>query len=524
MALGPRLDLRQTQALVMTPQLQQAIKLLQFSSLELSAYVDQQLEQNPLLEAGEAAPAGDGADAAEAGEARAADAGDADGGTGGGGDEGDPRALDRALADDSPDYAGAGIDSDFYDNVYDSGGGSIGGDAGSGATWQSRNGNFDDHETNFEDLLAGGTSLREVLNGQLAVDIDDPAERLIGHHLIDLLDDTGYLSTDLAVAAEALGCSLAQVEATLAKLQTFEPAGIFARSLAECLGLQLADRGRLDEPMQALLDHLDLLARRDWAGLARVCRVGHDQILKMAAEIRTLSPKPALAFDHVVSQPVVPDVMMRPQPNGGWVVELNSETLPRVLVNNQYYVKLNRSARSREDKQYIAECMQTANWLVKSLHQRATTILKVSAEIVRQQEGFFINGVHGLRPLILRDIAEAISMHESTVSRVTSNKFMATPRGIFELKYFFTHAVGGSRGGDIHSAESVRHHIKALIQAECAGEVLSDDGLADLLQKEGIDIARRTVAKYREAMGFPSSVQRRREKDALRRYDGKGMA
>ncbi len=315
--------------------------------------------------------------------------------------------------------------------------------------------------TNFEDLLAGGTSLREVLSGQLAVDIDDPAERLIGHYLIDLLDDTGYLSADLAGAAEALGCSLAQVEATLAKLQTFEPAGIFARSLAECLGLQLEDRGRLDEPMQALLDHLDLLARRDWAGLARVCGVGHDQILKMAAEIRTLSPKPALAFDHVVSQPVVPDVMMRPQPNGGWVVELNSETLPRVLVNNQYYVRLNKSARSREDKQYIAECMQTANWLVKSLHQRATTILKVSAEIIRQQEGFFINGVHGLRPLILRDIAEAISMHESTVSRVTSNKFMATPRGIFELKYFFTHAVGGSRGGDIHSAESVRHHIKA---------------------------------------------------------------
>ncbi|MBL8661055.1 MAG: RNA polymerase factor sigma-54 [Rhodospirillales bacterium] len=517
MVLGPRLDLRQTQALVMTPQLQQAIKLLQFSSLELSAYVDQQLEQNPLLEAGEAPTAGD--EAGGTGDAPPADAAD-------GNDGGDPRALDRALADDSPDYAGAGIDSDFYDNVFDNsvGAGDAGSDVGGGATWQSRNGTFDDRAIAFEDMLAGGTSLREVLSGQLAVDIVDPAERLIGHYLIDLLDDAGYLSADLSLVSDALGCSQAQVEATLAKLQTFEPAGIFARSLAECLGLQLADRGRLDIAMQTLLDHLDLVAKRDWASLARICGVEHGQILKMAAEIRTLSPKPALAFDHVVSQPVVPDVMMRPQQSGGWVVELNSETLPRVLVNNQYYVKLNRSARTREDKQYIAECMQTANWLVKSLHQRATTILKVSAEIVRQQESFFINGVHSLRPLILRDIAEAIGMHESTVSRVTSNKFMATPRGIFELKYFFTHAVGGLRGGDIHSAESVRHHIKALIEAETVGGILSDDGLADLLQKEGIDIARRTVAKYREAMGIPSSVQRRREKDALHRYDGKGTA
>lgn len=504
MVLGPRLDLRQTQSLVMTPQLQQAIKLLQFSSLELSAYVDQQLEQNPLLEVGDAAPAGDGADAGEQPAAEPID----------GGDGGDPRALDQALGDDAPSYAEAGIDSDFYDNVFDGGGGGGGGDNGldAGATWQSRNGSFDDHTTNFEELLPGAMSLREVLSGQLAVDVSDPVERLIGDFLIDLLDDTGYLSADLGLAAECLGCSLAQVEATLVKLQTFEPAGIFARNLAECLRLQLADRGRLDAPIEMLLGHLELFARRDWVGLARVCAVDHDQLMKMVAEIRTLSPKPALAFDHVVSQPVVPDVMMRPQPNGGWMVELNSDTLPRVLVNNQYYVKLNRGVRSREDKQYIAECVQSANWLVKSLHQRATTILKVASEIVRQQEGFFINGVHGLRPLILRDIAEAISMHESTVSRVTSNKFMATPRGIFELKYFFTHAVGGSRGGDLHSAESVRHHIKGLIEAECADGVLSDDGLAELLQKEGIDIARRTVAKYREAMGIPSSVQRRRDK------------
>lgn len=517
MALGPRLDLRQTQSLVMTPQLQQAIKLLQLSSLELSTYVDQQVEQNPFLETG------DGSAAAEPGEVPEPPVAEAL-------DGGDPRALDRALGDDPPSYADAGLDSDFYGNVFDHDGGSGGGNGAGGdgltaAAWQSgKGGSFDDHAGSFEDLLAGSTSLREMLNGQLSVDVTDPVERLIGHYLIDLLDDAGYISGDLSAAADSLGCSLAQVEITLAKLQTFEPAGIFARSLAECLSLQLADRGRLDEPMRTLLANLDLLARRDWTQLTRVCGVGHEELSRMVAEIRTLSPKPALAFDQTISQPVVPDVIMRPQPKGGWVVELNSETLPKVLVNNHYYVKLSRTARSKEDKQYIAECMQSANWLVKSLHQRATTILKVAAEIVRQQEGFFINGVHGLRPLILRDIAEAISMHESTVSRVTSNKFMSTPRGIFELKYFFTHAVGGTRGGDIHSAESVRHHIKAMIEAETADDVLSDEGLAAILQKEGIDIARRTVAKYREAMGIPSSVQRRREKDGLPGLEGKGSA
>jgi len=490
----------------MTPQLQQAIKLLQFSSLELTTYVDQQLEQNPLLEVGEAITPTDGGDGAEQPAAEVVDGGD-------------PRALDRALKDESPSFAEDSIDSDFYDNVFDGGA-----DAGGSAARQVRSGSFDDQATNYEELLPSSTSLREVLSSQLAVDITDPAERLIGHFLIDQLDETGYLSADLALAADSLGCSLAQVETTLTKLQTFEPAGIFARNLAECLRLQLADRGGLDASMDLLLGSLDLLAKRDWTALAKVCGVSHDRLMSMVAEIRTLSPKPALAFEHSVSQPVVPDVIMRAQPKGGWVVELNSDTLPRVLVNNQYYVKLSRDIRSKEDKQYIAECMQSANWLVKSLHQRATTILKVSAEIVRQQNGFFINGVHGLRPLILRDIAEAISMHESTVSRVTSNKFMATPRGIFELKYFFTHAVGGSRGGDIHSAESVRHHIKSLIDGEAAEGVLSDDGLAERLQKEGIDIARRTVAKYREAMGIPSSVQRRRDKDALRRQNGKGVA
>jgi RNA polymerase sigma-54 factor len=298
----------------------------------------------------------------------------------------------------------------------------------------------------------------------------------------------------------------------LRRLQQFDPAGIFARSLAECLALQLAERDRLDGPMQALLANLELLARRDWPALTKACGVSPERIARMVSEIQSLNPKPALAFDHDVTQTVTPDIFMRPQAGGGWIVELNNDTLPRVLVNNHYYARISREVRDKGERQYINECLQSASWLVKSLHQRATTILKVATEIIRQQEGFFVAGIRGLRPLILRDVAQAIDMHESTVSRVTSNKFMATPRGIYELKYFFTTAIGSSDGGDSHSAESVRHRIKALIDTETAKTVLSDDALAKTLRKEGIDIARRTVAKYREAMGIPSSMRRRREK------------
>jgi RNA polymerase sigma-54 factor len=354
--------------------------------------------------------------------------------------------------------------------------------------------------------------LQEHLISQLSIEIDDPVDRIIGIHLIDLLDETGYVRGDLAAVAKMLGCSPARVEATLARLQRFDPPGIFARSLAECLALQLEDLGRLDAPMRTLLDHLDLLARHERTALARLCAVTAEQLASMIAEIRCLNPKPALAFDYAVAHPVTPDVMMRARPGGGWTVELNNETLPRVLINNQYYAQISGAARSKQDKQYISECLQSANWLVNSLHKRAPTILKVATEIVRRQHGFYVNGIQSLRPLVLRDIADAIGMHESTVSRVTSNKFIATPRGIYELKYFFTHAVASVDGGEAHSAESVRHRLKALIDAEARNGVLSDDALTEILLKEGVDIARRTVAKYREAMGIPSSVQRRRAK------------
>jgi RNA polymerase sigma-54 factor len=499
MALAPRLDLRQTQSLVMTPQLQQAIKLLQLSNIELTAFIDQELERNPLLEREE----GERPDTTGEPPKAAAD---------------DLPLLDSVPPEQpmldgmKPGTVEDGLDVD-YDNTFNNDS-AADGDGEAFGQWGNRTGgsmNFDDGESNLEQTVAGAVSLRDHLVAQLNMDFHEPGDRLIGLHLIEMLDEAGYLIGDPAELADKLGCPPERVLAVLGRVQRFDPVGVFARSLKECLGLQLAERNRLDPAMQALLDNLELLARRDLAGLIRVCGVDAEDLAEMIGEIKALDPKPALAFDHVVAQPVIPDVLMRRNQDGGWIVELNSDTLPRVLVNTRYYTKIAGSATNREDKTYISERFQSANWLVKSLHQRATTILKVATEIVRQQDAFFRLGVRHLRPLVLRDIAVAISMHESTVSRVTSNKYIATPRGIYELKYFFTQAISSADGGDAHSAEAVRHRIKALIDAE-GRDVLSDDRIVDILKSDGIDIARRTVAKYREAMSIQSSVQRRREK------------
>jgi RNA polymerase sigma-54 factor len=338
---------------------------------------------------------------------------------------------------------------------------------------------------------------------------------MIGRHLIDLVDEAGYVTGDLDAVAERLGAPQAEIEAVLAILQTFDPPGVCARNLSECLAIQLREQNRFDPAMQALLAHLDLVARRDFAALRRLCGVDDADLADMIAEVRRLNPKPGLAFGSAVVQPIVPDVFVRVSPEGGWAIELNSDTLPKVLVNQTYYTTVSKTAKNDGEKSYLAECLQTATWLMRALDQRAKTILKVSTEIVRQQDAFFAHGVQFLRPLNLKTVADAISMHESTVSRVTANKYMATSRGIFELKYFFTSSIAASDGGEAHSAEAVRHRIKQLIDAESASGVLSDDTIVDRLREAGIDIARRTVAKYREAMRIPSSVQRRREKQAL---------
>ena len=365
---------------------------------------------------------------------------------------------------------------------------------------------------NLEAFVSVETTLADHLAEQLALTVTNPARRMIGQYLIDLVDDAGYLNGDLALVAEKLGAPVGEVEAVLAILQGFDPLGVCARNLTECLAIQLKERNRFDPAMQALVAHLDLLAKRDLAALRRLCGVGDEDLTDMIGEIRKLNPKPGLAFDSVQMQPIVPDVFVRSGPDGGFVIELNSDTLPKILVNHTYHAELAKTAKNDNDKSYLADCLQTATWLMRALDQRAKTILKVSTEIVRQQDAFFLHGVQHLRPLNLKTIADAIGMHESTVSRVTANKYMATNRGICELKYFFTSAIASADGGEAHSAEAVRHRIRQLIDAEAPDYVLSDDTIAEKLREVGIDIARRTVAKYREAMRIGSSVQRRREK------------
>jgi RNA polymerase sigma-54 factor len=498
-----RLELRQTQALVMTPQLQQAIKMLQLSNLELADYVDAEIEQNPLLERTE----GDGEDGAHAN---------------GNGAEVNGVASAVAepikLAEPPPasDFSADAVETwdasrgGDGDGSVDYGGGDFGGDA---QPWRTRNGSSDsDDFPALDQAAARPRTLREHLLEQIGADLPNQTDRVIAAYLLDQLDETGYLRSDIEDAAARLGCSSDRIKPVLARLQDLDPPGVFARDLPECLALQLRDRNRLDPAMQTLLDNLPLLAARNAAALMRLCRVDADDLADMIGEIKSLDPRPGLAFDPPQAQPIVPDILMRAQPDGGWLIELNTETLPRVLVNNRYYARISRATRSKNERDYLTDRLQAANWLIKSLHQRATTILKVAAEIVEQQDGFFRHGVQSLRPLILRDIADAIGMHESTVSRVTTNKYIATPRGLFELKYFFTSAIAASRGGEAHSAEAVRFRIRHLIDRELAESTLSDERIVELLQTEGVDIARRTVAKYREAMRIPSSVQRRREK------------
>ncbi|MBB5753898.1 RNA polymerase factor sigma-54 [Prosthecomicrobium pneumaticum] len=513
MALSPKLELRQSQSLVMTPQLMQAIKLLQLSNLDLVAYVDAELERNPLLERDDRDENGDAPLAAPEPDR------DGEGAEGGGAAEGDqPDWLETRL-ETSPDAIAARLDTDLA-NVFPDDHGAAAGEAAPAPPLDPWNSTptrqaLSTEDYNLEAFVAETRSLADHLTDQLGLAVDDPTRRLVGLALIDEVDEAGYLRADLDALADRLGASRGLVAEVLDLLQSFDPAGVCARDLAECLALQLKERDRYDPAMAALLGRLDLVARRDYAQLRRICGVDDEDLAEMLAELKALNPKPGSAFDSAPVQPVVPDVMVRAAPDGSWLIELNSETLPRVLVNQSYYASVARGSKRDGDRAYLAECLQTANWLVKSLDQRAKTILKVSTEIVRQQDAFLALGVEHLRPLNLKTVAEAIGMHESTVSRVTSNKYMATPRGIFELKYFFTSAIASSEGGEAHSAEAVRHRIKTMIDAEPVDAVLSDDTIVKMLRDSGVDIARRTVAKYREALRIPSSVQRRREKQAM---------
>jgi RNA polymerase sigma-54 factor len=489
LALGARLELRQGQGLVITPQLQQAIKLLQLSNIELEAFVEAELERNPLLARDDVddAPEPDAAvetASAESGEDAAARA-DMDAAY----DEASPG--ERATGD-APEAADVGGTIDWSR-------------AGSGAS------GFEGPPDDYENLLTRERTLAEHLHDQLTVAGLSAPEIAVASVLIDGIDEGGYLRLELEEVAGRLGCDLVRVEQVLAVIHGFEPVGVGARDLRECLMLQLEERNRFDPAMDALLQNLPLLARRDFVGLKKACGVDDEDLREMVAELRALTPRPGAAFGGEPSQSVIPDVFVREGAGGLWHVELNGETLPRLLVDQRYHARVNAAARSDQEKTFVSDCMAQASWLVKSLDQRARTILKVSSEIVRQQDGFLAYGVEHLRPLNLRTVADAIGMHESTVSRVTSNKYIGTPRGVFEMKFFFTSAIAATEGGEAHSAESVRHRIRQLIDAEAnEREVHSDDSIVDILKEAGVDIARRTVAKYREAMRIPSSVERRR--------------
>ncbi|GAA4045748.1 RNA polymerase factor sigma-54 [Parerythrobacter jejuensis] len=485
MALGPRLDLRQSQSLVMTPQLQQAIKLLALSNLEIETFIGDALEANPLLEAGEVRHEdGDGSDT-EASAPR------------------EESAADQLIGEGAGEAdAPLDINTNAMDRDRDTGDGEWG---AAGAASRA------DDLTPIEDRRSSDTTLAEHLHEQVGAVAFNAKEEFLARNLVDRLDEAGYLRGDLRQISADLGVALTEMEDALELIHALEPTGVGARDLAECLALQAKEANRYDPCMQRLIENLDLVARGEVARLKRMCDVDDEDFADMLSELREYDPKPGLAFGGGEAAAVVPDILLRRDDQGHWKIALNQATLPRLVVNRSYFLELREGCTDKDSKGWLKEKLSDANWLIKALDQRQKTILAVSSEIVKKQAGFFRQGVSELRPLTLREVAEEIEMHESTVSRVTSNKYLHCDRGTFELKYFFTSGVG-SADGEGASSESVKARIKALTDAEDPKKILSDDKLVELLKAEGFDIARRTVAKYREAMGIGSSVQRRRAK------------
>jgi RNA polymerase sigma-54 factor len=439
-SLSPRMELCQQQTLVMTPQLQQAIKLLQMSSFELAEYIAGQVERNPLLDLRAGTP----------------------------------------LTSPSLPRGGSGARSS-------------------------------------DDLIGRiveDTTLWDYLHEQIRVMRLDEATWEAAFILTNELEDDGYLRASLQDISRRNRLSMVQIARGLRAVQSCEPTGVGARTLHECLALQLRERDRIDPAMQALLANLHLTVSGRTRELERICGVDAEDISDMLEELRALDPKPGLKFHAEQIQVAVPDVYVSRNPNG-LTVELNTETLPCVLVDNAYAVNLGTG--DSESRAFISECRTSANWLVRSLEQRARTILKVATEIALQQERFFTAGVSAMRPLTQREIAERVGLHESTVSRVAAGKFLACDLGCFEIRHFFNSAIQAVSGGEAFSAAAVQNRIRALVDGEAAQRTLSDDALVAMLKADGIDIARRTVAKYRSVMGIPSSVVRRRTKTSLSR-------
>jgi RNA polymerase sigma-54 factor len=483
--VGLKQEIRQTQQLAMTQQLQQSIKLLQLSAVELQEFIDTELEKNPLLsrDDGEVESASDEAAPVEKSEAQT-EVEVAE----------DDYSVNESLSDES--YA-----NDWEDDSHRVSAGTHSG--GSGFSDQDGEG------FGIESAAAKDVTLREHLLEQIRVDILDPAQQLIAEKLTDLLDDAGYLRENTTQLGEQLGATREEIDAVIELCHQLEPAGVYARSLPECLRLQLADMNRLDPVMETFLANIEMMGQGDLAGLRKKCAVDEEDFVQILTDIRRCNPKPGAGFAREDSFAVTPDVLVRRGKNGSWLVELNPDALPRVLVNRKYAAEV--GGHDKDAKKFVSEQLANANWLIKALDQRAQTIMKVAQAIVTSQEKFLLHGIRFLKPLVLKDIALAIGMHESTVSRVTTAKFMATPRGTLELKFFFNSSISAGTGADF-SSKTVQFYIKELVNAEEPKKILSDDSIVKLLKDRNIDVARRTVTKYREEMNIPSSVIRRRQK------------
>lgn len=498
MALAPFLDLRQSQSLVMTPQLMQSIKLLQMTALELERFLDEELEKNPLL------------DRLEPTQEPMPDSHAADNPY----DSGKPEAP--FVADDA-----AIPDGEVLSNMFDSSPDNIDPDAlrHDAMSLVPKPVDWSDVSTqplsfdsiDLEQTLAEKPSLRSHVSEQIIFSFSNRTLHEVALDLADQLDEAGYFTGSLEETASRLGVDLEQVSIVFDTLRQFDPPGLFATSLSDCLALQLERQNRLDPAMQIVLDNLPALAKRDFAGLAKLCGLDQSELVDMLQEIRALDPKPGMAFGAATADVVVPDVIIHALNDGDFQVELNNAVLPKLVVHQDYSLKICANA---DERGFIGECLQNAHWLLRALDQRAKTLLTVSGQIVRHQQDFLKYGISHLKPLNLAMVADAVGMHESTISRVTANKYVATPRGTFEMRSFFSAALQSAEGGETHAADAVRHRIRQLIDGEDVDHILSDDTLVSLLKKENIDIARRTVAKYREGMNISSSVARRREKKA----------
>ncbi len=446
------------QSLVMTPKLQQAIKLLQLSSVEVAAEIAPYLLENPLLEMDDGLLEGPKAPASDA-----------------------PHDLDIS-------------DQDFWDPSSD-------------LSCIDLPRADADHDL----LLERGEeeSLRSYISRHIGLLFSHPADIMIALRLLDGLDASGYLVDNVAEIAQQLGTQIEEVESVLQVLQTLEPAGLFARTLAECLSLQLRDRNRLDPQMETLIDHLEDLGGQHYDKLMSWCQVTRDELKAMVTEIKSLNPRPGTRFLSERAETMIPDVLVKKDAAGLWQVHLNPVAFPKITFQQAVYDELKHRLERKEDKAYLTQSRSNADWLLRALQQRAESIFKVASEIVRQQEAFFNHGIVYLKPMVLRDVAEKTGLHESTISRVTTQKFMVTLRGTFEMKYFFGQGIANAIG-TTYSAKYIKERIAHHIRQETPQTVLSDDALVEILKQEGIDAARRTVAKYREAMNIPSSAQRRR--------------